>query len=145
MKRSGREESGPKAGFYETPVFLPGTSGQRKAFISVQKANHFANFGPVHKYGELKSLVRETLVDPHRVYAYNAQEFDGYCYVRAAKHSCTNRGITVSPPTGMVFVVFVASSLKVMDWGWEYHSRDDALEPLISEGRLEKRLWPKDD
>ena len=43
----------------------------------------------------------------------------------------------------MVFTVFLADSLKVTDWGWEYHQQDDVFRPLNCEGRLEEALWCK--
>jgi hypothetical protein len=130
-------------GFLETPAVCPRTKGTVVALISYKKATDLQKYGPAYKYNEMLSLVRETLVDPHAIWAYNQDEFGGYCYTRPANYACTNRGTKAKRPEGMIFAVFVTDSMKVIEWGWEPHDRDDTDRPMIWEGRLEAKLWSK--
>ena len=132
-----------KRGFLSTPVICPHGHEKTTAYIPYSKATHFQKYGPQHKFYELLHLLRPTLADPDAYFPYVADDFAGFCYTGRLSFAYTNRGQQVEPPEGMVFVVFLTDNLKVTDWGWEYHDRDDPVRPLVSEGRLEEALWSR--
>ena len=135
----GRE----KRGFYSTPVVDPETKQSTRAYIPADRAHHLMKFGPVHKYEEMKSLVRDTLVSPDHYCRYRDDDFAGYCFSKAADYAMTNSQTRCNAPTGMVFAVFLTKDLNVADWGWEMADEHNPFRPKFQEGRLESPLWCK--
>lgn len=141
---SRQELPRPPSGFLSTSAIDPRSGAVSAAYVPVRRATFLANFGPMHKFHELLTLVRDTLRTPDCCFPYLADELRGYGFTLRARYSVRNDGRRVRPPVGCVFVVFLTESMKVTDWGWE---QEDGSRPgwaRLREGRLGDPLWCKE-
>lgn len=135
-------ESDATAGSLETPIINPRTNTRDTARIAREKVERFLKYGPAHKFYEAMYSVREALSDPDAIIAYNEDEWRGFCYARRTLHRFTNRGDRLTIEEGMVYVVFVTDTMKVVEWGLEFADRDDPRLPLDRRaGALGEVLW----
>ena len=87
---------------------------------------------------ELDRLVRQTLINPARVYrGIRDGDERGYCYVdRPRERYVTGTGRRVNPDPNHVFCVFVTEDWIVTHWEWIQSEREAPFAPENSETRF---------
>lgn len=136
------DSTNPRAGYLETPARNPlALTGTVTACLSLEKVQRYLKYGPGHKFYEVQ-CVRATLFDPHAILRYNEDEWRGYCYARSEEMRYTNSGSKVSVEPGFVFLVFVTEKMRVIEWGFEFASRDDCDLPMNDRGgSMREVIW----
>jgi len=135
-----------KSGYYETPTVDPRTGHAATAYISGSKVQGLLKYGPADKFHQVLTSVRETLVDPDIILAYNEDEWSGYCYCKLVKTVPTKQGTKVPRPDRFTFAVFVTDTFKVIEWGLEPcdpWGEYPAVPKNQRGGNMGEILWPK--
>lgn len=111
--------------------------------LSQSSLNHLLRYGPSHKFFEALSIP-DVLRKPSAIFqGLERDNFEaGFCYTGIPAHRYLDHNITVPPPPGFVFTIFMDKDLVIFDWRWERADSKMARHPLDFKNRFRKKLWP---
>ncbi|MBI3843627.1 MAG: hypothetical protein HY292_03210 [Planctomycetes bacterium] len=133
-----------RAGYLSLPILHPETHQTGTAFLECGKAKHVQMHFAGWRHFEMVYSVRETAVDPERIFKYedDSEEWKGYCYTRQVNRRYHNDGSSFPAPRDKVFIVVLTHYFVVIEWGWEDCNPSEAATPILRKGRLGEQLWP---
>jgi hypothetical protein len=132
-----------KRGFLTIEAKRPDGDGITEFFLPQSKVDLLARgVAPRSKYYEAFSLP-DALGAPAAIFKGLGREgfAGGFCY-SAKPRKILNDNVTVPPPPGYVFVVFVNESGHVYSWRWEKEDENTPGHPIGWETRFDDKLWP---
>ena len=134
----------PPPGYYEFEGMNPLGTGRQMFILSKEQAlKYFRDTGNAQAY--LDSQCIPAVMDaPTATFEGlgRAGQDGAYCYCgRPTERRIIDDHITVPPPPGQTFLVFVSRECVIAKWGWEDMDPDTGY-PENWTTRFGRRLWP---
>jgi hypothetical protein len=129
-----------RAGFFIIAGLCPDGKGRCEFSLPQSHVRHYQIYGPAHKFFD-SLAIGYVVANPSVIFQGLERENtgQGLCYAGLPQVRFIEVDVTVAPPRGMTFAVFMRADLRIFEWGWE--KADWNGYPVEAETRFGKRIW----